>query len=244
MRKLLIILLLFASVNVFGQVKVRVLVQDACADSLIVPAMDVNNQYFLSPPLSPFDKNGVTFLEDGKECWFSGFYSRSNEYGKPINFRFVAHADLDTLIRIPKIAPFRVKPFLVNPDKYYNCNKLCQGYCADYYEDGSLRMEGHFSKGIPKGELKFYYPNGNLRRSEKHVREKFQSGQEYVLAELRLFYEDGTIRKHLKYDKIELTEVLLYDEKGQVYLHEQYDPYPGSQKRTYKSETEDSPYYE
>jgi hypothetical protein len=53
---------------------------------------------------------------------------------------------------------------------YCCCNEKCNGLQIDYYTNGNKRMEGLFNNGKAVGALKFYYPNGHLRRIEKYSR--------------------------------------------------------------------------
>ncbi len=125
----------------------------------------------IGDPVFSLKNSGEVFLDGVGEYWFSGAYLiRTNKYGRFIRFRLVANSDLDTIIQIPRITPLRAQPLMLNPDKYYNCDELCQGDCTDYYEDGTLRLEGHFIKGFPDGDLKFYV-----------YQKKFASGETITL---------------------------------------------------------------
>lgn len=46
------------------------------------------------------------------------------------------------------------------------CNKPCEGYKVDYYNNGKKMMEGKFKKGKPVGDLKFYNEKGKLKYIE------------------------------------------------------------------------------
>lgn len=42
------------------------------------------------------------------------------------------------------------------------CDSNCNGYQIDYYDNGNIRLEGFFKNGRPKGEIKFYRPDGSI----------------------------------------------------------------------------------
>jgi hypothetical protein len=46
------------------------------------------------------------------------------------------------------------------------CGKPCNGYKADYYNNGQKLIEGKFKNGKPVGELKFYNQRGQLKYIE------------------------------------------------------------------------------
>jgi len=48
----------------------------------------------------------------------------------------------------------------MNSSAYWCCDRLCNGYNVDYYENGNKRMEGNFISGQPIGEFTVFYSNG------------------------------------------------------------------------------------
>jgi hypothetical protein len=46
------------------------------------------------------------------------------------------------------------------------CDKPCEGYKVDYYNNGQKLIEGKFKKGKPIRDLKFYNENGKLKYIE------------------------------------------------------------------------------
>jgi hypothetical protein len=44
---------------------------------------------------------------------------------------------------------------------YVCCDKLCQGYNVDYFDNGKKKIEGYFKDGLPIGPLTFYNKDGN-----------------------------------------------------------------------------------
>lgn len=65
---------------------------------------------------------------------------------------------------------------------YMRCDEMCEGYDADFFDNGQKRIEGNFKKGVPVGKLVFYRPNGlialivhydNEGRGVVEKREKF-----------------------------------------------------------------------
>ena len=55
---------------------------------------------------------------------------------------------------------------------FYHCNEPCQGKITDYFKSGVKRLEGNFKDGLPIGELKTYYPNGNIMEIREYTRLK------------------------------------------------------------------------
>lgn len=55
---------------------------------------------------------------------------------------------------------------------FYHCNEPCQGKITDYFKSGVKRLEGNFKDGLPIGELRTYYPNGNIMEIREYSRLK------------------------------------------------------------------------
>ncbi len=55
---------------------------------------------------------------------------------------------------------------------FYNCDELCQGSIIDFYKKGTKRLEGVFKDGVPIGQLKTYYSNGNLLELREYTKNK------------------------------------------------------------------------
>ena len=55
---------------------------------------------------------------------------------------------------------------------FYHCDLLCQGKITDYFKSGVKRLEGNFKNGLPIGELRTYYPNGNIMEIREYTRLK------------------------------------------------------------------------
>ena len=68
-----------------------------------------------------------------------------------------------------------------NSIRYHCCGETCEGNQIDYYNNGNKRIEGTFEKGLPKGKVTFYYPNGKVK-------------------EVRMYNEEGILEKEIKYD--------------------------------------------
>ena len=45
---------------------------------------------------------------------------------------------------------------------YCCCGERCEGNLVEYYSDGTKRMEGNFRNGEALGQVRSYYPNGQL----------------------------------------------------------------------------------
>ncbi len=46
---------------------------------------------------------------------------------------------------------------------YCCCSEKCDGFQQDYYNNGTVRIEGTFKAGIPTDEVKYYYDDGTLK---------------------------------------------------------------------------------
>ena len=64
---------------------------------------------------------------------------------------------------------------------YCCCENVCNGQQKDYYNDGTLRIEGNFKNGKPIGKVKVYHPNG-------------------IIKEIRIYNKKGDLRRTKKYD--------------------------------------------
>ena len=74
---------------------------------------------------------------------------------------------------------------------YWLCfDKKCNGYQADYYNNGKIYIEGFFRKGRPKGGVRFYRPDGTLERIEFY-KGKYNKGK--ALKHAIHFDENGDV---------------------------------------------------
>lgn len=51
---------------------------------------------------------------------------------------------------------------------FYCCGERCEGEQRDYYANGNIRIEGYFKAGIPQGEVRMYYPSGQLKQVDRY----------------------------------------------------------------------------
>lgn len=70
-------------------------------------------------------------------------------------------ANFDTLStwRIQKYLAPGLHPEFIG---YYCCDEKCDGFQQDFYQNGNVRVEGRFKKGLVRGEIKFYNPDGSI----------------------------------------------------------------------------------
>ncbi len=64
---------------------------------------------------------------------------------------------------------------------YCCCDNKCDGIQKDYYNDGTLRIEGNFKDGNAIGKVKLYHRNGMIK-------------------EIRIYNKKGILRRTKKYD--------------------------------------------
>ena len=65
---------------------------------------------------------------------------------------------------------------------YCCCDDVCDGPQKDYYNNGTLRIEGTFKNGKAIGKVKLYHSNG-------------------IISEIRIYNKKGVLRRTKKYDK-------------------------------------------
>lgn len=162
MRKLLILLLLL-TINLYGQqenndIIVKVYIVSPC-DS--VPKLDLDTFFQRTTPVDSLnfysaDNNGETILPS------PGKYSL---YGYDLRVLFEIDINEPGVYEYKRYVPriSWVKMVSDAPPEYYNCDKLCEGYVEDFYENGNPKIRGNFKNGYPKDSLVEFYPNGKVK---------------------------------------------------------------------------------
>lgn len=115
------------------------------------------------------DENGGFLLQSGKEYFVATEYYRGDLL-KIINFTYSTNAEekIDTTINIHRVDKFHKGNSVNFEERYFNCDKLCEGKIVDYYNNGEMRLEGVFKNGSPIGKLIFYKKDGSVCRVEKY----------------------------------------------------------------------------
>jgi hypothetical protein len=174
--------------------QVRFMVRDVCADTVFVSyslrtenshyshfgdflisdgchVSDDNNRYYLP------DENGYFDLKPGNEYHVLLYANgkKGTTWEKEFTYFVADSAKKDVIVDIYKIDKYF--QIIVGASSYegihyywYNCNELCDGQLADYYENGNIRLKGKFKMGCPTGKLYFYNEDGTLDYIEKYSR--------------------------------------------------------------------------
>ena len=177
------IILTLLNFSAFGQsVEFKLYLSSECKDSII--QADFYEMHIINDSTIQYqsDPNGMCILPD------TGYYKIS------IVGSFAEH---DRYIHIKNRGnqSHSIRAFSINecynpttrPDffGYCCCGEKCDGLKFDYYSNGKKRIEGIFAEGRPIGELKFYYPSGNLMRIENY-NEKGEKGAVFIYKDEKL----------------------------------------------------------
>ena len=160
------IILAFINISVFGQsVEFKLYLSSDCNDSIIQADYYEMQNINDSTEQYKSDSIGMCILPD------TGYY-------KILIVGSFAEHDRYIHINNRVNQSYTIKAFSINecynpttrPDfyGYCCCGEKCEGLKVDYYSNGKKRIEGKFKDGKPIGELKFYYPSGNLKRVENY----------------------------------------------------------------------------
>ncbi len=101
----------------------------------------------------------------------------------------------DTLI-LPKIVFTYQSALHSTYWNYYNCEKLCEGYQADFFPNGNLRLDGIFKDGKPT-VITEYRENG-IRQTKNYYKTGFSN-----ILKVEYFDENGKLEEYeiYKYGK-------------------------------------------
>lgn len=112
----------------------------------------------------PHNDSGVVYLSK------LGHYKLSSIYlDIDIDYEFIGYQSVIDTINTTRLQ-LGLEPATSHPNfiGYYCCDQKCNGMQVDYYSNGNKRIEGYFKEGIPYGELKTFYPNGQLKQLDKY----------------------------------------------------------------------------
>jgi antitoxin component YwqK of YwqJK toxin-antitoxin module len=92
--------------------------------------------------------------------------------------------------------------------KYYNCQKICDGYEVDYYKNGKIQFEGEFIDGLPIWNSEFQSDGSYI----KYYYDKFDRWYKW-----EYYDKDGNLTKYLRniYRKRNWIQKS-YDSKGKL----------------------------
>lgn len=167
-------------------IKFELYLFDQCADSVgrigFFTLTKGDSTYY------PKNNSGIVYLPEIGTYRLSSIYS--DDY---MDYHFTGFKSVVDTINSARIQ-LCLKPATTHPDYigYCCCSEKCEGEQAEYYSNGNKRIEGCFKEGIPQGDLKIYFPSGDLKQVDKYNK-----------------------KGHLK-------KRILYDESGKVKSSETY----------------------
>ena len=77
-------------------------------------------------------------------------------------YHFTEYGAVVDTIRMPGICLGFVGHIHSMQWAYYCCEEKCEGKLEDYYFNGNKRIAGNFKEGQALGQVRSYYPNGQL----------------------------------------------------------------------------------
>lgn len=217
MKKLLTYIFLLLFLFTEAQIEVQYNFYNQCKSSIVNDSIEFELQN-LKTNESYYSKDSkVVIPSPGKYELFvtinNGQFVRS--YEKKIEFK-ESKKVIDTLT-IPKIQFETDNGNKTSYSKYFKCDKVCNGYEVDYFENGNKRLEGNFVNGNPIWEkefeengssIKYYYDklnrytkweyydqNGNLteysinRYKKKYfIQKSYNASGKLIKSEVKIYY--------------------------------------------------------
>jgi hypothetical protein len=160
---------LLSSHSLGQSIRVTLFGYDPCAETIIqLPYFGLLKD---GVTYSVADSTGTLTLKEEGEYTLSYIIENidTTQLGRVYSLRMTSANFSDTLSLVsvyPCLEPISDPDFI----GYCCCGAKCEGEKVEYYSNGKIRLEGCFKAGIPQGELKFYNPNGHLRRIDKYNR--------------------------------------------------------------------------
>ena len=163
MNKLLTITFLFGFLLTEAQIEVEFHFKNLCQSKIIKDSISFELQNLITMESFYSENSKVIIPSTGKYELFvtisNGKYERS--YEEKIEFK-ESKKVIDTLT-IPKILFETEKDSETDYSKYFKCDKVCNGYEVDYFENGNKRIEGNFVNGNAIWETEFERDNSSIK---------------------------------------------------------------------------------
>lgn len=170
MKKLLTFIFLLGFLLTDAQIEVQYYFENQCQSLISQDSISFELQN-LETEESYYSKNSKVIIPSSGKYELSvtinnGKYQRS--YEEKMEFKD-SQKVVHTLI-IPKILFEIDNNTETNYSKYFKCDKICNGYEVDYFENGNKRLEGNFVNGDAIWEteferdgsfIKYYYNKSN-----------------------------------------------------------------------------------
>jgi hypothetical protein len=217
MKKLLTIIFILGFLISEAQIEIEYHFRNQCQYSIVNDSISFELQNTETNESYYSENLKVLIPTPGKYELFvninNGKYQRS--YEEKIDF-IDSQKVFDTLT-IPKILFEIDNDDETNYSKYLKCDKLCNGYEVDYFENGKIRLEGNFVNGNAvwvtefdrdSSSIKYYYDksnrytkweyydqNGNLteyfinKYKKKHfIQKTYNSMGKKIKREVKIYY--------------------------------------------------------
>lgn len=171
---LVFVSLLISHTGLFCQIRIDIYLFDHCLNTksrLIGEIVDsIGETQQISKDTSSFVKAPGTYF-------IAGQYVRNGQF-KLIPFDIkVGESNNVIQIEIYKLDKFFEYNSVLAPEKYYYCDRLCEGKCLDYYENGQVRIYGTFKSGVPKRKIVYFNRDGSRERVERFDRRGIQKSK-------------------------------------------------------------------
>jgi hypothetical protein len=153
-----------------AQTNVELYFYDACKDSVVSLEFQL---YSYSQAWGDLKSEGSRLIVQNKGQYFVSSSilrgERFSSFSIPID---ISDSPILDTLEIPNIAMATTGELHSSEVMYLNCSEIANGYENDYRKDGSLRMKGEFSDGLPSliseynssgvlREKRFYSENGS-----------------------------------------------------------------------------------
>jgi hypothetical protein len=149
---------------VCAQTKIRLSFKDNCSNKYLsveyqLIKLDQSMKDYWIP-----SSDSIVLVEPGRYLIAVTIPEEGDNF-KSVEFtrEFLKNSFTQDTILIPRIMKKYTGGMYASADLgFFCCDEICDGYEAEYYENGQVRIEGKFVNGIPKKSLKKYDKDGNL----------------------------------------------------------------------------------
>ena len=174
--KLFKFFIILITLNSFGQeIKYNLMIKDPCSNEV---------EYGI---LYQLEKSGKTYIISDTIGTINlsqpGTYKlEASLYGIQKDVEIKNGTNIDTLFTkkiIECLEPVSHPNFI----GFCCCDEKCDGFQQDYYNNGVLRLEGNFKKGLAIGKVIKYYSNGSIQEIRTYNNKGILKRTEYYSIE-------------------------------------------------------------
>jgi antitoxin component YwqK of YwqJK toxin-antitoxin module len=170
MKKLLTFIFLLGFLLAKAQIEVEYHFDIQCQSKILKDSITFELQNLETMQSYYSENSKVIIPSPGKYELFVNIHNGKfkSSYEEKIEFKNLQKV-VDTFT-IPKLLFVTDNDYKANSSKYFKCDKLCNGYEVDYFENGKKRLEGNFVNGNAIWEteferdgssIKYYYDKSN-----------------------------------------------------------------------------------